>query len=170
MTVPITLFPHAKLITGISSALLMLTLNGCEHKPNREQQLTAAISEFSGQAESDYQPAFVDLNNDGVDDALVLLTGSDWCGSGGCTLLVLTGQIEPLQAGLVTYKVVSKSTVTRSPIRVSESVTGGWRDLIVHSGGADKWLPFNGQRYPANPSVQSNATATQLESANIVLP
>jgi hypothetical protein len=34
--------------------------------------------------------AFVDLNGDGKDEAIVYLTGRSWCGTGGCNTYVLT--------------------------------------------------------------------------------
>src|SRR5262245_54702279 len=40
-----------------------------------------------------YYASFYDLNNDGKPEVLVYLSGSPvWCGSGGCTLLILTPQ------------------------------------------------------------------------------
>jgi hypothetical protein len=48
--------------------------------------------------------ALQDLNGDGRADAIVLMTGPDWCGSGGCTMLIFMGA----ENG---FSFVSKSTV-----------------------------------------------------------
>lgn len=38
---------------------------------------------------SRYLIAFEDLNSDGTEEAIAYLLGPSWCGSGGCTTLVL---------------------------------------------------------------------------------
>ncbi|WP_319784062.1 hypothetical protein [Oceanisphaera sp. IT1-181] len=154
----------------MAGALLALTLTACGHPPTAEEQLAVALAEFTEQADLEYQHAFMDLNHDGVEDALVLLAGSDWCGSGGCALLVLKGQVLGQQAEGSSFEVISRSTVTRPPIRVGKSESEGWQNLIVHSDGAEKLLQFDGNRYPPNPSMQPSATPEQLDGANILLP
>lgn len=52
-----------------------------------KQGLKLAVQAYT-QDQSDYQTRLYDLNQDGIDDAVVLLSGMEWCGSGGCTLLV----------------------------------------------------------------------------------
>lgn len=37
---------------------------------------------------TDYLEAWRDLNGDQIKDAVVLLQGKEWCGSGGCTMLI----------------------------------------------------------------------------------
>ena len=110
-----------------------------------------------------YLHAASDLNRDGQPDAIVLAEGSDWCGSGGCTLLIFKGTPRG-------YAFVSRSTITAPPIRVLPSTHGGWSDLIVHSNGTgDVVLRFDGARYPHNPSLEPAATRTQLRSSVEVL-
>lgn len=114
-----------------------------------------------GRPEFDY--ALADLDGDGKPDAIVLLKGSAWCGSGGCTLLVFKGTKDD-------YKFISKSTIASEPIRVSLETRHGWKTLIVHTGGiGDVVMRFNGQKYPFNPSVQPKATKAQVRAAEIVL-
>jgi putative lipoprotein len=99
-----------------------------------------------------HQTALIDLNGDGHQDALVLLQNPMYfCGTGGCTLLVLKGT----KSG---FQFVSRSTLIRSPVLVSETKNHGWRDLVVEvSGGgiAPKRvaLKFTGRKYPLNPST-----------------
>jgi hypothetical protein len=111
-----------------------------------------------------YKSALFDLDNDGRDDALVLLTGPDWCGSGGCTMLVFKGLKEE-------FKLVSSTSVTLEPIRVLERVpSNGWASLIVHSRShGEALLRFNGKKYPANSSTAPLASKAQLQAAKVVI-
>ncbi len=109
-----------------------------------------------------YEFAIEDLNADGKKDALVLLTGN-FCGSGGCTLLILQGQSEG-------YKVVSASTVTRKPIALLSASNFGWRALAVTIGGggmpsSQVLMRFNGKRYPQNPTLQTKVKQSDLEGS-----
>jgi hypothetical protein len=106
-----------------------------------------------------WRQALVELNGDGVHDAVVLLLDPDWCGSGGCTMLVLKGS----KRG---YAVQSSSSVTDAPIRVSPVVVSGWKTLIVYSRGrGDVLMRFNGKRYPDDPSLMPKASAAQIRAA-----
>ncbi len=99
-----------------------------------------------------YDAAAVDLDDDHRPEILVRATDADFCGSGGCTLFVLT----PSGAR---YRVVTRMTVTRPPVRLLTSVTHGWRDIAVRvSGGGitrprDVRLQFDGSSYPTNPTM-----------------
>jgi len=84
-----------------------------------------------------------DLNNDGKDELFVGLTGPYFCGSGGCTFLLLD------QRG----KLITKFTVSDYPVFVDTTVTRGWEDLLVQSRGKFHRLKFSGTKYPGNPSV-----------------
>lgn len=89
--------------------------------------------------------ALADLDSDGRSEALVYLRGSEWCGSGGCTLLVLRGQRG-------NWLRVSQIPATRLPVRLLEQRHHGWRSLQVHMGGGggaahDAVLDFDGHRY-----------------------
>lgn len=93
----------------------------------------------------------IDLNGNGVDEYVVRATDQDYCGSGGCTFFVLSAKAGGLRT-------VSRSTVTREPIRALSTTTHGWRDLIVRVGGGgiethDVILRWTGKGYPANPSL-----------------
>jgi hypothetical protein len=99
-----------------------------------------------------YLSAFVNLNGDGRQEAIVYLLGPNSCGSGGCNLFVLA----PAERS---FKVITEMTITRTPIRVLTTKTNGWYDLSVHVQGGgiqpgyDAKLSFNGKKYPSNPSV-----------------
>src|SRR5688572_5752951 len=66
-----------------------------------------------------YAVGWADLNGDRRLEALVYLTGSDFCGSGGCTLKILT------PAGR-SWRVVSSMTVTQPPVRLLPTRSHGW--------------------------------------------
>jgi hypothetical protein len=94
-----------------------------------------------------YKSARRDLNNDGNDDAIVLLTGPNWCGSGGCTMLVFKGLKDE-------FKLVSSTSVTLAPIRVLKQPSSGWASLIVHSRShGEALLRFNGKKYTSRGQV-----------------
>jgi ketosteroid isomerase-like protein len=98
-----------------------------------------------------YSSAFADLKDDGSLEAIVYLMDRSWCGSGGCTTLILA----PKDSG---YELVTKITITRLPIRVLDSKTNGWHDLSVVVGGGrisshEVKLSFDGKAYPSNPSM-----------------
>lgn len=99
-----------------------------------------------------YEAVFVDLKDDGKHEVLVYLKDASWCGSGGCTTLVLAPN------GSV-FEIVTKITVTRLPIRVLATKTNGWHDLsvLVAGGGVpahEAKLVFDGKSYPSNPSTR----------------
>lgn len=85
-----------------------------------------------------------DLNQDGKMETFIGLTGSYFCGSGGCTALLLDNN----------GKLLTRFTVARYPFTISSLSTNSWKDLLVESAGKQHVLKFNGKTYPSNPSVQ----------------
>ena len=124
--------------------------------------LVRAVAGQTGNADNKYLEKFVDLNGDNVLDAVVLLQGMDFCGSGGCTMMVFEGGNDAM-----TFK--SKSTVSETPIRVAASKTNGWNDLIVSSDGKDRRMVFDGSKYPGNPSVLPQAAGEDVTSASVAI-
>ena len=96
--------------------------------------------------------AFVDLRGAGVREVIVYVSGREWCGSGGCTTLVLA-------ADSSSYRIVTELTVSRPPIRVLTTKSHGWFDIAVgvQGGGIidayEAKLSFDGKTYPKNPTV-----------------
>ena len=94
-----------------------------------------------------YLHAFVDLNGDGKEEAIVYFASQ--CGSGGCGLLILTPQDS-------WYKQIGYVAITRLPIRVLNRSYYGWRSLTVwvQGGGIQPGyegeLVFNGEIYTSN--------------------
>ena len=99
-----------------------------------------------------YLSATADLNGDGKPETIVYIVSNTWCGSGGCTLLILTTQNAH-------YKVITRTTVTQLPVRLLPTKTNGWQDLAVFVAGGgilpgyEAKLVFNGKTYPRNPTV-----------------
>ena len=117
------------------------------------QQITAPSFEY----------ALVDLNDDGTPEALVLLRDRDWCGSGGCTLLVLRGKA-------AAFTLVSTSTIINEPIKIAREREHGWHSLLVtvQGGGIQPGfveLRFDGRKFPFNPTLQPRASQKQIDAA-----
>jgi len=89
----------------------------------------------------------IDLNDDGNEEIFVRFSGPYFCGSGGCTFLLLDKYGE----------IITKFTVTRAPIFVESSKVNGWSLLLVKDAGVFKELTFNEGSYPSNPSVLPKA-------------
>lgn len=107
--------------------------------------------------------ALVDLNGDGIPDAVVLFKGPENCGSEGCNLEIFRGTKQG-------FEFISGSTISREPIQILAERRFGWRSFTVSvSGGGVKpcnaLMRFNGQKYPLNPSMAPCATPAQVQSA-----
>lgn len=126
------------------------------HKRASRQQnnLRQYLQSWVGSPNSDYNKetryssAFVDLSGHGAREVIVYLMGRQWCGSGGCTTLVLAPKDS-------SYKIVAKFSTTWPPIRVLKAKYHGWHDIAfeIHGGGILKpyedAVSFNGKTYAA---------------------
>jgi hypothetical protein len=125
--------------------------------------------QFKEDEEDDqYLVAWVDLNDDGKQEAIVYVSGRSWCGSGGCITLVLAPQ-------RTSYRLVTKITITRLPIRVMPEKSHGWHDIsvTVQGGGILKAyearLRFNGTTYASNPTVAPAQPVRGMTSGQVIL-
>lgn len=102
-------------------------------------------------AETRYRATLIDLNGDGRREAVVLMNGPDWCGSGGCSLWVLTPRGR-------SWRMVTQATIMNPPIRVLPSRSHGWSELSAMVDDVD------GPHYEARLSVNGrlNPTITRL--------
>jgi hypothetical protein len=135
----------------------------------REDSLKRFLQKYDDDRTARYSRAFVDLNGDGKDEAIVYSTGRSWCGSGGCNTLVLT------QEG-GTWRLVTSITITWPPIRVLASRSHGWHDISVWvSGGGirpgyEAELSFDGKTYATNPSVPpARPLAAKVDGKVVIL-
>ncbi len=105
---------------------------------------TREIVEIGGQG-GRYVYSRVDLNNDGREEVFVYLLGSIFCGTGGCSMMLLT----EAEGG---YSLINNFPISRSPVIVSAGKTNGWSNLIrLESGGGARASyvrhTFNGREY-----------------------
>ena len=123
-----------------------------------------------------YVDAFVDLNGDGHLDAIVLLVGAPYCGTGGCTMLVLRNDSR-------SFRFVSRSTVTRAPILVLNRRSTGWLSIAVTIrvdsvapkgavtiGSAQAELRYDGKSYPLNPTGPPARLLSSMPRGQVVIP
>jgi hypothetical protein len=168
-----------KLSNVVSAACLLLLSAVCfaqlAHQANStpENSLRKFLQDYVGDSDDKettrYDSAFVDLKDDGAKEAIVYLSGDGWCGSGGCTTLVLA------PAGS-SYRVVAKITITRPPIRVLTSKSNGWHNISVLVGGGgpqpgyEAELRFDGNSYPINPSTPPARRLAGKGAGEVVVP
>jgi len=89
----------------------------------------------------------IDLNADGKEEIFVRFMSSYFCGTGGCTFLLLDKYGE----------IITKFSVTRAPIFAEPSKENGWAILLVKDSGVFKELKYSEGTYPSNPSVLPKA-------------
>lgn len=153
----------------LMTAFSALVVAGCQTNSLELQaveatpQLAAAIQDFTKDNSTVYEVAYADLNSDGIEDGIVLLEGMEWCGSGGCTMLVFEGLTD---GG---FKLKSTSTVVSAPIYILEKSTDGWSDLSVYSRGKGQvMMKWGGSNYPSNPSLQPTLIIDSKEVKPII--
>lgn len=100
----------------------------------------------------------IDLNNDGKKEIFVNLASTYFCGTGGCTVLLLNDQLQP----------ITEFTVTQTPIYVEETIENGWKVLMVQSGGNWRKLIFEDGSYPSNPSIVEISVDAPHKSAEVL--
>jgi hypothetical protein len=142
---------------------------------SRDDSLKRFLQNYAGVPGSDegrttrYSSAFVDLNDDGTQEVVVYLTSDGWCGSGGCTTLILAPEGS-------SYRVVTKIPITRPPIRILATKSNGWHDISVRVQGGgiihayEAKLSFDGKTYPSNPSIPPAQRLTEKVAGQVVVP
>ena len=99
----------------------------------------------------------VDLNGDGNDEVFVNFMTTYFCGTGGCTVLLLSSDLD---------------LITRfSPIRtlyVEETLENGWKVLLTESEGTWRKLIYENATYPSNPSIVQATNDTPTEQAEVL--
>ena len=89
----------------------------------------------------------VDLNADGNDEIFVRFLTPYFCGTGGCTFLLLDKYGE----------IITEFSVMRAPIFIESIKENGWSLLLVKDSGVFKELKYKNGTYPSNPSMLSKA-------------
>jgi hypothetical protein len=154
------------------SLVVLLVLCSCATA--QEDPLRRFLQNHVGSPESNegkatrYFAAFVHLRDDNMQQAIVYLMNGGWCGSGGCTVLIL----EPKAS---TYTLITRVMTTRPPIRVLSTKTNGWHDLAVRVQGGgianvyETKLPFNGKSYPTTPSMPPAQRLTTETAGEVIV-
>jgi hypothetical protein len=143
------------------------------HPTSLEQSLNKFMGTWrNGSYNPDsYTAAFPDLNDDGKPEAIVYYTDDKWCGSGGCSMLVLTQN-----AAHHSWRIVGHISVTHRPISVLKRTSHGWHSIGVwQSGGRilepyEAELRFDGKKYPANPSMPPARKMSTPVPEEVVIP
>ena len=148
---------------AVSSCVTTQTPQAVIHKEASKSVFHACLNAYLKSINSDpvpedgYDLSFVDLNKDGIMDAIALMNGkTGWVGSGGATMFVFKGSAD-------SYQFISRNTTTRKPIYVRQKKNNGWCGLVVCSSGggvgpSNRLMIFDGKCYPLNPSVQPETT------------
>jgi hypothetical protein len=101
-----------------------------------------------------WKARWTDVNGDDLADALVYVAGPDWCGSGGCTLLVFEAVSGPDADELGPFRAAAEVSLVSGPVLVADAGPDGWRDLVVTDMGGDlRVLRFDGETYPGSPDA-----------------
>lgn len=118
-----------------------------------EAAVRAFLRAYAGQsgASRETMPGATIAALPGTDAVVAYLTGPFFCGTGGCSLLILRPQGD-------SFEIVGDISVVRPPVRMLETRSNGLPDLAVRvaGGGAeahDARLSFDGTAYPRNPTV-----------------
>ena len=95
--------------------------------------------------------AEADLDGDGGNEIIVYLESPNFCGSGGCRVIILT-------AAGTSWRMAMDASVSRRPIRLLATSSNGWRDLGVSYGGGGlapglARMRSDGVSYPDNPTA-----------------
>lgn len=81
-----------------------------------------------------YRAAGVDLDRDGAREFVVYADDPDFCGTGGCTLFVVSCR-------KADCRVLMDTPAVRPPVRVLDTETDGWRDLSAIRAGGGLYEP-----------------------------
>jgi hypothetical protein len=126
-------------------------------------RLYGAVPEIADPSSYEFKYALVDLNGDGIPDAVVYFTKAEDCGSGGCVMRIYRGT----RTG---FEYVSGTLRVFPPILVLQTSVHGWKSLAValREGGSGV-LNFNGKRYPLSPPDGHPARASTLKGAAAII-
>lgn len=166
-------------LVSVSAVLALCGLTGPSWAglPTQEAALRAAIAKHDNeQAEIqhrlygsplkvadpssyEFRYALVDLNGDGIKDAIVYFTQQQYCGSGGCIMEIYRGT----KTG---FEFLSGTLRVSRPILILAASAHGWRSLAIRlREGGSGVLNFNGRRYPPSPPDGHPAPPSKLRGA-----
>lgn len=109
----------------------------------------------------------VNAKQNAAEVRVVYVSGQRWCGSGGCTLLIL----KPVGAS---FKVLGKLAIVQLPVRLLPSPKQGYPSfgVLVQGGGIqpgyEAEISFDGTTYPRNPSLPPARRLSETEGRVII--
>lgn len=131
--------------------------------------LGVAIREaLDGDWEAHYFDGRVDLDGDGRAETVALIAGPMICGTGGCLVMIFTGDAT---SGFV---LIGRVSVVQGPVWASPRSSHGWRNLVVGVGGGGMpggmaELAHDGSGYPANPTVPPAQPVADAEGLELLV-
>lgn len=152
----------------LSCTILALnSANGQEADPAITERIKQTLAKSLGSTPAGDRTFIynaVDLNDDGKDEYLVGLTGSTFCGSAGCTMLVLNNK----------FGINTRMTLVRYPVYVgypaSKEVTKGYSNLYVDTKGVGLVkMAWTGTKFPTNPSTAPKAAESAISGKHAFL-
>lgn len=156
---------------GLLALFALLFPAAAVAQPSRDGELRAFLQERFAEDRTSYPDTryahgWADLDGDGRQEAFVMFFSGNYCGSGGCDLFIFT----PEQGS---FYQLARTSVTRPPVRVLNSRTGGFRDIAVGvSGGGTPartvLLAQHGDTYPANPTTEGR-TLHRVPAGRVVI-
>jgi hypothetical protein len=163
-------------ILGIAMLTIVSWLPAYSYQPSANRTDESArgsvetfLKSFDRDLKGRFIVGFADLNDDGKPEAIVHLTSSYRCGSGGCTTLILVRQGD-------SWRILTEVSVTRAPILVVVTKSHGWRSIgvWVQGGGIqtgyEAELRFDGKTYPENPSMAPAGRLAGASQGEVVIP
>lgn len=147
-------FAVAVVLSTSASAASPRAGNGARTNVSVERFLRTYLADRTGEVDKTTRVSIATIRDEGTatDDIVVYVSGSGWCGSGGCRLFVLTPSGS-------TFRVLGKMTIVQLPVQYLRTTTNGHADLAVLVAGGGilhayyAKLTFDGHNYPPNPSM-----------------
>ncbi len=124
---------------------------------------------FGADSSTRFSAAPINGADGATEEIVVYVSGKQWCGSGGCPLVILAPR-----GG--SYNVMGRVSITWPPIRALGHTTRGRHDIgvWVQGGGIqpgyEAILQFNGTKYPSNPTVPPAIRSSRRPGGDIVIP
>lgn len=145
-------------MTALIFLLPLLVPTVADTTDDRQAQLQSAVRAYVEPFDRSWDAdrtrvAWVDLNGDRIEDAIVYLEDRDWCGSGGCTVLVFEAMDEIDAAEMGAFRPAAEISLMHGPIHVSRRRSNQWCELVVRDpDGTARVLRYDGETYPTSPT------------------
>ena len=119
--------------------------------------LTEADLRAITQDQRHFQLYKIDVNNDGNEEVFVNFATSYFCGTGGCTVLLLDSNL----------KLITRFSPTRT-LYDEKKAENEWRILLTQTEGDWRKLVFENGTYPSNPTMVERTNDETEEHAEIM--